>query len=265
MWARGRLFGAAGVALLVVICALLVIRFGSTSNSSPGDAHVVYRLVDVPAGTSLDQARNTVVEVITRRLTSRGFSAEVSAGLGADPIDVRLAHADTAQIDGIIRRDGRRFTLWRWEPGAPDATLLGQLDSADAGRHRGYRPAFTGLDGTMIRSATARASDTGDGRPDVALTLNSRGTQLLDEVTKDRIAQPVNSPDNKIAVFIDGKLFEDANVMTEISSGALLLIPDSGSFGSLADAQRLAVDLNAGTIPGRLIRVTTSATTALTP
>jgi len=49
-----------------------------------------------------------------------------------------------------------------------------------------------------------------------------------------------------------------------LSSGTFLLVPD-GSFGSLADAQRLADDLNAGTVPGRLVRVTVAGATTITP
>lgn len=263
MRARVWLLSAAGAALVVAIGALLVTRAGTTSNPAPRtDVHLVYRLVDVPAGTPLDQARNATVEVITRRLASHGFSAEVSAGLGTDPIDVRVSHADAAQIASIIERDGRRFTVWRWEPGQPDPAVLAQINPADAAHQPGYRPVFTGLDGSMIRVATARATDTGDGRPDVALSLTSSGAQLLDQVTTVLVAQPLNSVDNKLAIFIDGKLFEEAIVMTEISSGTLLLMPDSGSFASLADARQLADDLNAGTVPGRLVRGTVAATAA---
>lgn len=265
MRARVWLLGAAGVALVVAIGALLVTRAATSSNPTPGiDVHLVYRLVDVPSGTPLDQARNATVEIITRRLASRGYSAEVSAGLGSDPIDVRVSHADPAQIASIIERDGRRFALWRWEPGQPDPAVLAQINQADAAHQPGYRPVFTGLDGTMVRVATARTTDTGDGRPDVAVALTSSGAQLLDQVTKVLVAQPLNSVDNKLAIFIDGKLFEEANVLTEISSGTLLLAPDSGSFASLADAKRLADDLNAGTVPGRLVRGTVATTAAPT-
>lgn len=263
MWPGRWLFGAAGI-VLVAIGALVLTQFVWKPNSArQADVHLVYRLVDVPSDITLDRARNTTVEVVTRRLAAHGYSSEVSAGLGTDPIDVRVARADPAQISGIVEHDGRRFTLWRWEPGRPDLATLGQLQAADANRHPGYRPVFTGLDGTMIRRAMARDTGTADGRPDVALFLNSRGTQLLDEVTKDRAARTSGSVDNKVAIFIDGQLFEDANVLTEISGGTFLLSPDSGAFASFADAQRLADDLNAGTVPGRLVRVTLSGATTL--
>jgi preprotein translocase subunit SecD len=264
MRSRGWLLGAVGIAL-VAIAALLVTQFGTKPN--PGqrvDVHLVYRLVDVPSDTTLDQARNAAVEVVTRRLAAYGFPAGVSAGLATDPIDVRVAHADPAQISGIIEHDGRRFSLWRWQPGQPDLTKLGQLRPADANRHPGYRPVFTGLDGTMIRRATARGTGNVDGRSDVVVFLNSRSMQLLDEVTKDLVARPQNAIDNRVAIFIDDQLFEDANVLMELSSGELLLIP-SGSFASVADAQRLADDLNAGTVPGRLVRATPGGQGAVTP
>jgi preprotein translocase subunit SecD len=262
---RARRWQLGAVVAVVAIGAFLVTHLGTNPNPTVRtDVRLVYRLVDAPSAMPLGQARDAAVQVITRRLASHGFSAEVSAGLATDPIEVRVTHADPAQVAAIVERDGRRFTLWKWEPGEPELAVLAQLNRVDVTRHPGYRPVFTGLDGTMIRVATARSQDTMDGRPDVVVALDSTGAQLLDEVTKDRVARPQNSVENKVAIFIDGKLFEDANVLTEISGGALLLVPD-GSFAFPADARRLADDINAGTVPGRLVRVTVGGATTMTP
>jgi preprotein translocase subunit SecD len=82
-------------------------------------------------------------------------------------------------------------------------------------------------------------------------------------VTRDRNAQTYDTVDNKLAVFLDHRLFEDAAVGSEMTKGVMLLVPDVGMF-SASDAQQLADDLNAGTIPGKLSRLSTVGAAAST-
>ena len=189
---------AAAVVALTAGGAFLVTHLGTNPDPTVRtDVRLTYRLVDAPSAMPMGQARDTAVQVITRQLASHGFSAEVSAGLATDPIEVRVEHADPAQVAAIIERDGRRFTLWKWEPGEAAPAVVARLNPADVARHPGYRPVFSGLDGTMIRVATARGQDTPDGRPDVAVTLDSAGAQLLDTISKDRVARPFGSVETR--------------------------------------------------------------------
>jgi len=112
---------------------------------------------------------------------------------------------------------------------------------------------FTGIDGTMLIHATVGQATRPPG-PGVIVPFDPDGAELLDLVTRDRAAQTYDTVDNKLAVFIDRRLFEDADISGEITKGAMLLVPDIGTF-TVTDAEQLADGLNAGTIPGKLTRL----------
>jgi preprotein translocase subunit SecD len=145
------------------------------------------------------------------------------------------------------------FTIWKWVPGQVDEATQSQLGALAAQYHPGYKPVFTGIDGTMIIHATVGRATRPPG-PGVIVTFDPDGAELLDLVTKDRGAQTYDTIDNKLALFTDRRLFEDAAISGEISKGAMLLVPDVGIFTE-SEAQRLADGLNAGTIPGKLTRL----------
>jgi hypothetical protein len=221
--------------------------------SAPNEVSLSYRLSGVPSSMTAAQARDLAMRVITRRLASHRLVNRVDPGAGADVITVRVAHSTAAQVAPIVEADGVSLTIWTWVPGQLDAATQSQLGPLAAQYHPGYKPVFTGIDGTMIIHATVGRATRPPG-PGVIVTFDADGAELLDLVTKDRGAQTYDTIDNKLALFTDSRLFEDADVSGEISKGAMLLVPDVGIFTE-SDAVRLADGLNAGTIPGKLTRL----------
>ncbi len=193
------------------------------------------------------------MRVITRRLASHRLVNRVDPGTAADVIDIHVAHATAAQVAAIVETNGVNLTIWKWVPGQVDEATQGRLGTLAAQYHPGYRPVFTGIDGTMVIHATVGRATRPPG-PGVIVTFDTDGAELLDLVTRDRGAQTYDTVDNKLALFTDSRLFEDADVSGEITKGAMLLVPDVGIF-TPAEAQRLADGLNAGIIPGKLTRL----------
>ena len=239
---------AAGLGLGVAHFSGLVL-----GPASPSVVVLSYRLSDVPSSLSAAQARDIAMRVITRRLASHRLVNRVDPGAAADVIDVHVAHATPAQLAAIVEANGVNLTIWTWVPGQVDEATQSRLGPLVAQYHPGYRPVFTGIDGTMVIHATVGQATRPPG-PGVIVPFDPDGAELLDLVTRDRAAQTYDTVDNRLAVFIDSRLFEDAAVSGEITKGAMLLVPDIGSFTS-TDAERLADELNAGTIPGKLTRL----------
>jgi len=221
--------------------------------ASPGDVALSYRLTDLPESMPVSQARDIAMRVIARRLASHRLFNRVDPGAAADVIEVHVAHATSAQVTAIVEANGVNFTIWKWLPGQVDEATQNRLGTLAGQYHPGYRPVFTGIDGTMIIHATIGRATRPPG-PGVIITFDPDGAELLDLVTRDRAAQTFDTVDSKLGLFTDSRLFEDAVVSGEITKGAMLLVPDVGIFTS-SDAQRLADGLNAGTIPGKLTRL----------
>jgi preprotein translocase subunit SecD len=221
--------------------------------SAPSEVSLSYRLSSVPSSMTAAQARDLAIRVITRRLASHRLVNRVDPGTGADVITVRVAHSTAAQVAPIIEADGVSLTIWKWVPGEVDQATQSRLGPLAAQYHPGYKPVFTGIDGTMVIHATVGRATRPPG-PGVIVTFDADGAELLDLVTRDRAAQTYDTIDNKLALFTDSRLFEDADISGEITKGAMLLVPDVGIFTE-ADALRLADGLNAGTIPGNLTRL----------
>src|SRR6266851_6544406 len=221
--------------------------------TSPAEVALSYRLSDVPSSVPAAQARDVAIRVITRRLASHRLVNRVDPGRAADVIDIHVANAAATQVAAIVEADGVNLTIWTWVPGQVDAATQNQLGTLAARYHPGFKPVFTGIDGTMVIHATVGRATRPPG-PGVIVTFDADGAELVDLVTKDRGAQTYDTIDNKLALFTGSRLFEDADVSGEISKGAMLLVPDVGIFTE-SDAVRLADGLNAGTIPGKLTRL----------
>jgi len=251
---RSWLLGAAGIVLAAGL-GIAVTRISGLAlgPASPAVVALSYRLSDVPASMPAAQARDVAMRVITRRLASHRLVNRVDPGAAADVIDIHVAHATAAQVAAIVEANGVSLTIWKWVPGQVDEATQSRLGTLAAQYHPGYKPVFTGIDGTMVIHATVGRATRPPG-PGVIVTFDADGAELLDLVTRDRAAQTYDTVDNRLALFTDSRLFEDADVSGEITKGAMLLVPDVGIFTS-SDAQRLADGLNAGTIPGKLTQL----------
>jgi preprotein translocase subunit SecD len=251
---RSWLIAAAGIAaaagLGIAIARLSGLALGP---ASPPVVTLSYRLSDVPSSMPAAQAREIAMRVISRRLASHRLVNRADPGAAADVIEIHVANATRAQVAAIVEENGVNLTIWKWVPGEVDEATRSRLGTLAAQYHPGYRPVFTGIDDTMIIHATVGRATRPPG-PGVIVTFDVDGAELLSLVTRDRAAQTYDTVDNKLALFVERRLFEDAAVNGEITKGTMLLVPDVGIFTS-SDAQKLADELNAGTIPGNLTRL----------
>ena len=247
---RSWLLAVAGV----VVAAGLGLAVARVSGlGSPDVVALSYRLADFPTSMSAGQARDIAMRVISRRLASHRLVNRVDPGSAAGVIDIHVKNSTVADVASIVETNGVNLTIWKWVPGPVDQATQSQLGTLVAQYHPGYHPVFSGIDGTMIIHASVGQAQRPPG-PGVVVTFDTDGAELLDLVTKDRSAQTYDTIDNKMAVFLDTRLFEDADVSAEITKGAMALVPDVGIF-TPAEALRIADGINAGTIPGKLTRL----------
>jgi preprotein translocase subunit SecD len=211
-----------------------------------GGTHMELRVYNVRSGIGIRDARDRALFIIENRVNAVGYSEPVVRAEGDDRIVVELPGVNLKQAQDLIGKTAY-LTIWKWVPGTPDAASA-QLDPKDAGKYTGYKPVYTGIDGSMITNATRSTDST--GLPDVSISLNSDGAKRFDDLTRERFSHRTagvdQPPDNKIAIFLDNKLVEDAGVESEIPSGQAII---TGGF-TADSAQQLALQLNSGALPG---------------
>ncbi len=210
-----------------------------------GGTHLELEITDVRSGTIPD-ARDIAVSVIERRVNSSGYAESVVRPEGNNRIIVELPGVNLEQAKQILGKTSY-LTIWKWAPGTPDAATLKLLNPTDANRYPGYTPVYAQIDGSMFTSAT-RSTDSTTALPDVAFSLNSVGADRLCTLTRAAVAQTAGSPQNKLVIFLDKNLIEDADVQGEICGGQGQI---TGGF-TPASAQALAVQLNSGSLPGTI-------------
>jgi len=210
-----------------------------------GGTHLELQITDVRTGT-VTAARDTALAIIERRVNSSGYAESTVRPEGNDRIIVELPGVNLEQAKQILGKTSY-LTIWKWVPGTPDAATLQKLNPKDANTYQGYKPVFTGIDGGMVTTAS-RSTDSNTQLPDVTLSFNNTGSQLFCDFTRDRFTHPQGTPDNKLAIFIDKDLVEDANVISEICGGSGII---TGGF-TADSAQALAVQLNSGSLPGTI-------------
>ena len=211
-----------------------------------GGTHLELQVTQVRSGMTISQARDVAINIIERRVNSSGYAESVVRGEGTDRIIVELPGVNLEQAKAILGKTSY-LTIWEWVPGTPDARTLEQLAPKDATKYTGYKPQYTGIDGSMITNA-ARSTDTTTNLPDVTISFNGDGQTKFCNLTTDRFSHTYGSPDNKIAIFIDKDLVEDANVQSAICGGSAII---TGGF-TAASANQLAIQLNSGALPGTI-------------
>jgi preprotein translocase subunit SecD len=211
-----------------------------------GGTHLELQITQVRSGTTTQAARDIAVAIIERRVNSSGYAEAVVRPEGSDRIIVELPGVDLEQAKQILGKTSY-LTIWKWEPGTPDANTLQLLNPKDAQKYPGYKPVPTTIDGGMITNAS-RSTDTQTNLPDVTISFDNTGSTLFCAFTRDRVTHPQGDPQNKLAIFIDKDLVEDANVISEICGGSAII---TGGF-TAASAQALAIQLNSGSLPGTI-------------
>src|SRR2546425_6042477 len=211
-----------------------------------GGTHLELEITNVRSGITDTAARDIAVAIIERRVNSSGYAESVVRPEGRNRIIVELPGVNLEQAKQILGKTSY-LTIWKWEPGTPDAATLQQLNPKDAQKYPGYKPVYTGIDGSMITNAS-RSTDPQTNTPDVTISFNQPGNDLFCAFTRDRVTHPQGDPQNKLAIFIDKDLIEDANVISEICGGSAII---TGGF-TAASAQALAIQLNSGSLPGTI-------------
>lgn len=95
----------------------------------------------------------------------------------------------------------------------------------------------TGLSGIHILKSTVEFNSQ-DGKPEVGLRFNKKGTELFAEITKRNIGRPVG-------IFLDDIPLTTPNVQTEILDGSAVI---TGNF-TTEEAKKLTISINSGALP----------------
>jgi len=211
-----------------------------------GGTHLELEISKVRSGTPIAEARDIAVAIIERRVNSSGYAESVVRPEGNNRIIVELPGVNLEQAKQVLGKTSY-LRIYEWVPGTPDAATLQELNPTDANKYQGFKPQFTNIDGSMVTSAT-RSTDSNTNLPDVQFSFNNTGSDRFCTLTRDRVSHAQGTPENKIAIFIDKDLVEDANVQSEICGGTGII---TGGF-TAASAQALAVQLNSGALPGTI-------------
>ncbi|TMC00067.1 MAG: protein translocase subunit SecD [Chloroflexi bacterium] len=149
-----------------------------------GGTHIDYQLTNFPAGQSRADVQQRTITVISKRVNSLGVSEPEIRGAGTnnDRITVDLAGVSADQAQKVIGAVNRLvYTKW-----VPDAKVTG-------GPEPGYKPAFTGLTGDDIQSATAVIDQNAVGWV-VNVVFTSHGADTFSRLTRDNVAQCPGDP-----------------------------------------------------------------------
>ncbi len=212
-----------------------------------GGTHLELQISDVRSNIPVKEARDRAVAIIERRVNSLGLSEPVVRAQGNDRILVELPGVNLEQAKEVLGKTAY-LTIYKWVPGQPDEATLKQLNAKDAQKYPGLRPEWSGIDGSMITNAV-RSTDPNTGLPDVSISFNNTGAKLFCDLTRDRFTHTQGTPENRIAIFLDQDLIEDANVQNEICGGQGII---TGGGLTLQTAQTLALQLSSGALPGTI-------------
>ena len=226
----------------------------------------------LPRGVDLATAQASTVEVMNKRVNGIGVSEASVAPQGDRRVVVQLPGVDITRAEQVIGRTAR-LTFQTWQvakPGAggkidvpTDSTGQpivdpAQVPVAEGGKcvgsikleciPAGYLPKFTGVDGSMVTSAS-NTTDSQTNGPIVDFTLNDQGTTLLGNATATMSSQ--TPPLNQLAIFLDNQMINNANVNQPLNNGQVQI--SGGNIASDAGYRAdLAATLNAGRLPGKI-------------
>ena len=150
-----------------------------------GGTHIDYQLTNFPVGQDRAAVRQRTIDVINKRVNSLGVSEPQIRGAGSnnDRITVDLAGVTADQAQKVIGRVTKLvYTKW-----VPDAKVTG-------GPQPGYKPAFTGLTGDDIVSASAALDPNSGASWVVNISFTSHGGDLFSKLTTDNVAACPGDP-----------------------------------------------------------------------
>ena len=160
-----------------------------------GGTHIEYRLTNFPPAQSRATVQQRTITVISKRVNTLGVSEPEIRGAGSnnDRITVDLAGVTADQAQKVIGAVNKLvYTKW-----VPDAKVTG-------GPQPGYKPAFTGLTGDDISSATAAIDQQSVGWV-VNISFTSRGADLFGNLTTANVAACPGDPNTTASANCAGR------------------------------------------------------------
>src|ERR1700680_2817509 len=109
-----------------------------------GGTHLELEITNVRSGMAPSDARDIAVSIIERRVNSSGYAESVVRPEGQNRIIVELPGVNLEQAKQVLGKTSY-LTVWKWEPGTPDAATLQQLNPQAAQTYSGYKPVYTGI------------------------------------------------------------------------------------------------------------------------
>jgi len=227
----------------------------------------------LPPGLTMQQAQQSTINVMNKRVNGLGVSESAVQAQGTNRVAVSLPGVNFDRARNLIGRTAK-LTLETWAPAKPGPNNLlivpkdptgspivdpRQVPKPEGGTCLGnnanlecipvgYLPQLTGVDGSMITSASTSVAQT-TGEPTVVFTLNDFGATKLDEVSKTLVSK--TGPDNQLAIFLDNQMVNNANVQSELSNGSVEI--HGGQVSSDPGYRNdLATILSSGRLPGKI-------------
>ena len=195
------------------------------------------------AGDDVDGAMDALRDVIERRVNVFGVgeprvSVETVRLSGETSHRLIVELPGVTDIDAAIKQLGEtpllEFRLLRDDI---DLNTLDEIDLETEGFDAVYQPAV--LTGRYLQSARVQFGGGGVvSEPLVAITFNSEGGDLFEEITRNNIGDP-------LAVFLDGSIITSPVIQSVITSGQAVI---TGNF-TPEEARDLAQNLNFGALP----------------
>jgi preprotein translocase subunit SecD len=189
-----------------------------------GGAQLIYELDTAKLKEEdKNEAVDRVVLVIERRINALGVTEPTIQGtnFGGRP-------AVIVELPGVT--DLREAT-----------TLIGKTAQLEFGEIINEELKLTGLTGAYLDRASVQITRTQQAlpnQPEVALTFNSEGAKLFEEITGRNVGQP-------LAIILDGEVINAPTVQEKISGGKAVIT----GLEDIKRAKELSIQLNAGALP----------------
>lgn len=201
-----------------------------------GGTHLVYELdTSKYEGDNINQAAQSVVNVIDRRINALGVSEPViqTAKLG-DKQTVVVELPGISDVNEAINLIGKTAQL-KFKEQQPTTIEAGT--TLTAGTTLGGEFVDTDLTGANLRRAEVQF-DQNTGEPQVSIQFDADGTKKFADLTQKNLQKP-------LAIELDGEIISAPTVQTVIENGEAVI---TGKF-DIQEAKKLAIELNAGALP----------------
>ena len=237
------------VSTLVVLCAVLVacvIGFTPVGEKITqgldiqGGVSVVMTATKSDGSTPSSSEMEAATEIIQERVNSLGASETTVQQQGTNSILIQIPGAtDAEEAIQTIGQTGHLEFVRLDDIGDADALAKINAGTEDVELQEGTYEAF--MDGSHIESVSVgQSSDSASGEYSVNIKLDSEGTEIFAEVTKE--LAPTNG---QIAIVLDGVVKSAPAVQSEITGGEVSI---TGDF-TLEEANSLKTVLESGSLP----------------